>query len=41
VRGHFGRNHSHRGGFVGLGSGYDNWCYEYPYYTASCYRNGY
>ena len=45
VRGHFGRDHFHRGrlfhrGF-GFGGGYDDWCYEYPYYTPSCYLYGY
>jgi hypothetical protein len=45
VRGHFGRDHFHRGrlfhrGF-GFGGGYDDWCYEYPYYTPNCYLYGY
>jgi len=45
VRGHFGRDHFHRGrrfdrGF-GFGGGYDDWCYEYPYYKPNCYLYGY
>ena len=45
VRGHSGRDHFHRGrlfhrGF-GFGGGYDDWCYEYPYYTPNCYLYGY
>ena len=45
VRGHFGRDHFHPGrrfhrGF-GFGGGYDDWCYEYPYYTPNCYLYGY
>ena len=45
VRGHFGRDHFHRSrrfhrGF-GFGGGYDDWCYEYPYYTPNCYLYGY
>ena len=41
VRGHFGRDHFHRGRRFGFGGGYDDWCYEYPYYTANCYLYGY
>jgi hypothetical protein len=41
VRGHFGRNHFHRGRHFGFGGGYDDWCYEYPYYTPNCYLYGY
>src|SRR5882672_3422431 len=33
VRGHFGRDHFHRGRRFGFGGGYDDWCYDYPYYT--------
>jgi hypothetical protein len=40
ARGHVGRDHFHRGRRFGLGSGYDDWCYEYPYYTPNCYLNG-
>ena len=45
VRDHLGRDHFHRGrrfhrGF-GFGSGYDDWCYEYPYYSPNCYLYGY
>jgi len=45
ARGHFGRDHFHRGrrfhrGF-GFGGGYDDWCYEYPYYKPNCYLYGY
>ena len=45
VRNHFGRDHFHRGrrlhrGFA-FGGGYDDWCYEYPYYTPNCYLYGY
>jgi hypothetical protein len=25
----------------GFGGGYDDWCYEYPYYTPNCYLYGY
>ena len=44
VRGHFGRDHFQRGrrfhrGF-GFGGGYDDRCYEYPYYTPNCYLYG-
>ena len=45
VRGHFGRDHFHRGGRLhrgfGFGGGYDDWCYEYPYYKPNCYLYGY
>ena len=41
VRGHFGRDHFHRGRRFGFGGGYDDWCYEYPYYTPNCYLYGY
>jgi len=41
ARGHFGRDHFHRGRRFGFGGGYDDWCYEYPYYTANCYLYGY
>ena len=45
VRGHFGRDEGDRGrrfhrGF-GFGGGYDDWCYEYPYYKPNCYLYGY
>jgi hypothetical protein len=40
VRGQFGRDHFHRGRGFGFGGGYDNWCYEYPYYTPNCYLYG-
>jgi hypothetical protein len=40
VRGDFGRDHFHRGRRFGFGGGYDNWCYEYPYYTPNCYLYG-
>jgi hypothetical protein len=45
VRGHFGRDHFHRGGRFhrgfGFGGGYDDWCYEYPFYKPNCYLYGY
>jgi hypothetical protein len=41
VRGHFARDHFHRGQRFGFGGGYDDWCYEYPYYTPNCYLYGY
>jgi hypothetical protein len=41
VRGHFGRDHFRRGRRFGFGGGYDDWCYEYPYYTPNCYLYGY
>ena len=41
VRGHVGRGHLHRGRRFGFGGGYDDWCYEYPYYTPNCYLYGY
>ena len=45
VRGHFGRDHFHRGGCFhrgfGFGGGYDDWCYEYPFYKPNCYLYGY
>ena len=41
VRGHFGRDHFHRGRRFGFGGGYNDWCYEYPYYTPNCYLYGY
>ena len=41
VRGHFGRGRFHRGRRFGFGGGYDDWCYEYPYYTPNCYLYGY
>ena len=41
VRGHLGRDHFHRGRRFGFGGGYDDWCYEYPYYTPNCYLYGY
>jgi hypothetical protein len=41
ARGHFGRDHFHRGRRFGFGGGYDDWCYEYPYYTQNCYPYGY
>jgi len=41
ARGHFDRDHFHRGRRFGFGGGYDDWCYEYPYYTANCYLYGY
>jgi hypothetical protein len=41
ARGHFGRDHFHHGRRFGFGGGYDDWCYEYPYYTANCYLYGY
>jgi hypothetical protein len=41
VRGHSGHNHFHRGRRFGFGGGYDDWCYEYPYYTSNCYLYGY
>jgi hypothetical protein len=41
ARGHFGRDHFHRGRRFGFGGGYDDWCYEYPHYTANCYLYGY
>jgi hypothetical protein len=41
ARGHFGRDHFHRGRRFGFGGGYDDWCYEYPYYTPNCYLYGY
>ena len=39
VRG--GRDHFHRGRRFGFGGGYNDWCYEYPYYTPNCYLYGY
>ena len=36
-----GRDHFHRGRRFGFGGGYDDWCYEYPYYTPNCYLYGY
>lgn len=41
VRGHIGRDHFHRGRRFGFGGGYDDWCYEYPYYTPNCSLYGY
>ena len=41
VRGHLGRDHFHRGRRFGFGGGYDDWCYEYPYYTPNCSLYGY
>jgi hypothetical protein len=41
VRGHFGRDHFHRGRRFGFGGGNDDWCYEYPYYTPNCSLYGY
>jgi hypothetical protein len=41
ARGHVDRDHFHRGRRFGFGGGYDDWCYEYPYYTSSCYLYGY
>ena len=41
VRGHFGRDHFHRGRRFGFGGGYDDWCYEHPYYTPNCPLYGY
>lgn len=41
VRGHIGRDHFHRGRRFGFGGGYDDWCYEYPYYTPNCTLYGY
>ena len=42
VRGHFGHDHFHRGRRFGFfGGGYDDWCYQYPYYTPNCYLYGY
>jgi hypothetical protein len=42
ARGHFDRDHFHRGRrFFGFGGGYDDWCYQYPYYTQNCYLYGY
>ena len=41
ARGHVGRDHFHRGRRFGFGGGYDDWCYEYPYYTQNCYPYGY
>ena len=41
VRGHFGHDHFRRGRRFGFGGGYDDWCYEYPYYTPNCYLYGY
>jgi hypothetical protein len=38
---HFGRDHFHRGRRFGFGGGYDDWCYEHPYYTSNCYLYGY
>jgi hypothetical protein len=39
ARGHVGRDHFHRGQRFGFG-GYDDWCYEYPYYAPYCYSYG-
>jgi hypothetical protein len=41
VHGHFGRGQFHRGRRFGFGSSYNDWCYEYPYYTPNCYLYGY
>ena len=41
VRGHVGRDHFHRGRRFGFGGGYDDWCYEHPYYTPNCPLYGY
>jgi hypothetical protein len=41
ARGHFGRDHFHGGRRFGFGGGYDDWCYEYPYYTQNCYPYAY
>jgi hypothetical protein len=41
ARGHFGRDHFHRDRRFGFGGGYDDSCYEYPYYTPNCYLYGY
>jgi hypothetical protein len=41
VRGHIGRDHYHRGRRFGFGGGYDDWCYEHPYYTPNCPLYGY
>jgi hypothetical protein len=40
ARGHVGRDHFHGGRRFGFGGGYDDWCYEYPYYTPNCYPYG-
>jgi hypothetical protein len=40
ARGHVDRDHFHRGRRFGFGGGYDDWCYEYPYYTQNCYLYG-
>jgi hypothetical protein len=40
ARGHVDRDHFHGGRRFGFGGGYDDWCYEYPYYTANCYPYG-
>ena len=40
ARGHVGRDHFHDGRRFGFGGGYDDWCYEYPYYTPYCYPYG-
>jgi hypothetical protein len=40
ARGHVGRDHFHGGRRFGFGGGYDDWCYEYPYYTSNCYPYG-
>lgn len=40
ARDHFGRDHFHRGPRFGFGGGYNDWCYEYPYYAPYCYPYG-
>jgi hypothetical protein len=40
AHGHVGRDHFHHGRRFGFGGGYDDWCYEYPYYTPDCNRYG-
>jgi hypothetical protein len=40
ARGHVGRDHFHGRRRFGFGGGYDDWCYEYPYYTPNCYPYG-
>ena len=41
ARGHFGRGHFHGDRRFGFDGGYDDSCYEYPYYTPNCYLYGY
>jgi hypothetical protein len=40
ARGHVDRDHFHDRRFFGFGGGYDDWCYQYPYYTPYCYPYG-